>query len=221
MKLFDQCFVTGCDKNTEWMVGWFLEGFTKHNSLPLIFADFGCSEEFLKLIEPCVDAVLDMSHLPDKGWFKKPHTMVEVGKMSRQACWLDTDIEILDDISSVFDYIEPSKLNMCEDRPWSRRRKEEWHNSGVVAFEGVPSILQDWADKTREAPTVGDQEVLHLMMKSPLDRLIYINTLPNEFNWLRLQLLDKEDSPKKKAIHWTGRKGKEEIRRQLEKLKNG
>ena len=39
----------------------------------------------------------------------------------------------------------------------------------------------------------------------------------NEYNWLRLQLVDGHDSNKKRAIHWTGPKGKKEIMRQMEK----
>jgi hypothetical protein len=60
---------------------------------------------------------------------------------------------------------------------------------------------------------VGDQEVLHAMLRDdPLKKRIYIEDLPNIYNWLRIQLLDGQDSSKKKIIHWTGFKGKEHIR---------
>jgi len=62
-------------------------------------------------------------------------------------------------------------------------------------------------------PTVGDQEVLHMMLRDdPLKKRIYIEDLPNIYNWLRIQLLDRHDSSKKKIMHWTGAKGKEHIR---------
>jgi len=46
----------------------------------------------------------------------------------------------------------------------------------------------------------------------PLKKRIYIEDLPNIYNWLRIQLLDGHDSSKKKIMHWTGAKGKEHIR---------
>jgi hypothetical protein len=86
----------------------------------------------------------------------------------------------------------------------------------VVAFRGTPDILIKWADEVSKNPVVGDQEVLHSIIKDPLNRIIYIKDLPNEYNWLRLQIeADKEDSHTKKTIHWTGPKGKEKIKDML------
>jgi hypothetical protein len=50
-------------------------------------------------------------------------------------------------------------------------------------------------------------------MLNPITKMTYISELPNEYNWLRLQVEnDGEDSPKKKIMHWTGEKGNERIR---------
>jgi len=217
MNLFDKCFITGCDSKTEWMLPWFIKNYTAHISIPLVFADFGCSSNILTYANNNVDTILDMTHLSEAGWFKKPATIATVAKLANSACWIDTDFEILQDMGDVFNYFEPSKLNMVEDLPWSKRRGETWHNSGLVGVSGNPKILNKWVETVKTSPIVGDQEVLHSMLKSPLDRIIYINTLPNEYNWLRLQLVDGHDSNKKRAIHWTGPKGKKEIMRQMEK----
>ena len=57
------------------------------------------------------------------------------------------------------------------------------------------------------------------MLGDDLGRRVYIKELPNEYNWLRVQLVnDKEDSTNKKIMHWTGEKGNIIIR---EKIKNG
>lgn len=218
--LHDQCFITGCDKNTEWMLPWFVEKYHKHVSVPLVFADFGCTPQAITLMEGYASTILEMSHLGLDGWFKKPQTILEVSRLSLECCWIDTDFEILGDMGKVFDFIEPNKLNMVEDKPWSKRRGEEWHNSGIVGVKGTPEILNRWSEATYKNPQIGDQEILHSILKTPLDRVIYINTLPNEFNWLRIQLLDGQDSNKKLAIHWTGRKGKMEIKKQMEKSQN-
>ena len=55
------------------------------------------------------------------------------------------------------------------------------------------------------------------MMDSPLTRHIHITDVPNEYNWLRLQVeVDNQNSYNKKIMHWTGHKGKERIRKYIE-----
>lgn len=211
---FDKSFLTGCDQNTEWMLEWFLSNYFRNNFFPMIISDFGMSPEKRSFIQESYPTVewIDLSYLKENGWFKKPKSMISASKLSNQICWIDTDFQILSDISSVFDYVEPDKLCMVEDLPWSSRRKEKWHNSGIVAFSGCPEILSRWAKEIERNPTIGDQEVLHSMLRDPLTRMVYIKDLPTEYNWLRLHLLDGYDSPHKKTVHWTGRKGKEMIR---------
>ena len=76
-----------------------------------------------------------------------------------------------------------------------------------------PQVLRAWVGAVKKNPEVGDQEVLHSIL-DPLLKLTHINDLPNIYNWLRLQLEnDKQDNPNKLVMHWTGRKGKEVIRK--------
>ena len=212
MKSFDKVFLTGCDANTEWMLPWFTRNYMKYNQTPLIFANFGVSEEALNRLSPSCIGIIDLTHLPDKGWFKKPFAMIEASRSANKVCWLDTDCEVMGKLDDIFNYIEPNKLAMADDKPWSTRRGEPWLNSGVVAFEGRPPILEQWAKDVRANPTIGDQEVLHSILNVGLRRQIYTSTLPSEYNWLRLMLQDGFDSNKKKIVHWTGPVGKQHIR---------
>ena len=76
--------------------------------------------------------------------------------------------------------------------------------------------ITQWAWHVENNPQVGDQETLHAMWDSPLSQRIYITDIPNEYNWLRLQLEhDNQNSSRKKAIHWTGQKGKDRIMRMI------
>jgi len=210
-----RAFLTGCDKNTEWMLEWFVKHYKKHNDTPIIFANFGVSNEKLAELNMYgFYAIIDMPIQKGQGWFYKPKAMLEAAELSEEVCWVDTDIHTLGDMSGIFDYVEDNKLCMVEDKPWSARRGEKWHNSGVVAFRGVPDILRKWEKECSNKPQVGDQEVLHEMMRiTPMMRMMHISDAPNKYNWLRIQLMDGQDSPNKVAMHWTGPKGKLQIQK--------
>ena len=211
-----RCFITGCDANTEWQLEWFLKNYLKHNDTPIVFADFGVSEEMRSWIHQ-VSEFSEIIEIPKQrvgGWFYKPTALL--ASPCVETCWIDTDIEVLGDMSGVFNYLEDNKIGMVEDKPWSKRRGEKWHNSGVVAIRGKPAMLHKWANECRGRPKVGDQEVLHdIVNLNPLMRLTHITDLPNIYNWLRIQTIDGEDSNKKLAMHWTGQKGNDVIRKKM------
>jgi hypothetical protein len=213
MKSFDRLFITGCDSTTEWMLPWFLENFRKHNQTANIFVcNFGISDKAYD--EYCIlaDGIIDMTSSKLSGWFKKPSSMVEASHYANYICWLDTDCEVRSSLQTVFEYCETNKLTMAVDQPWSTRRLETWHNSGVVAFKGRPSILDEWKQATETNPKEGDQEILHKVLGNELRRMIHINDLPKTYNTLRLDLIDNTAPRDIKVMHWTGHKGKAHIR---------
>ena len=206
---YDRAFLTGCDKNTEWMLEWFFNNYRQHNSLPFIFANFGVSKEKLEWAKTKFHAILNMTGVKEKGWFKKPRSMLY--EPAKKLVWIDTDCEILSNIENIFDLLEPKKLAMVEDKPWSQRRGEIWHNSGVVGMVNKPIILHQWCQNVHDDPNVGDQEVLHSML-NPITKISYIKDLPNEYNVMRIQVELDNYKGNKKIIHWTGKKGKQRIR---------
>lgn len=226
MKRLDRCFLTGCDSNTEWMLPWFLDNYRKTNLTPIVFCDFGVSEKMLKWCERNFDDIVYYEtferythEIYGPRWLLKPLAMIETD--AHKKVWIDTDCEVLGNISGIFDCLIEHKLSMVQDHPWSKRRGSTWHNSGVVGMIGNPKILFDWQMECRvkSKEITGDQEVLHGMMEdNPMKRWTYINDLPNKYNWLRIQLIDGEDSPDKLVMHWTGAKGKDIIRG---KIRNG
>ncbi len=193
---YSNLFISGCDKNARWMQKWFERNFKKHNpNADLKIYDF------------------DKEFSESAGWFKKPAAMLDAAKQANKVCWIDIDCHIKDNVEAIFDYTEPNKLCMVEDVPWSKRRGETWHNSGVVAFENNPPILKMWYDMVVQNPSVGDQEVLHEYVRQGMNRLIYIKDLPRQYNTLRLDVLDNTTPKNIKIMHWTGAKGKQEIKR--------
>ena len=213
MKSYDEAFVTGCDEKHEWMLEWFFKNYKKYmEDVPLIFANFGLTPEGLKLVRENVHAVMNLKTFEEKGWFKKPMSMIK--SPSKKTVWIDLDCEIRDDIRDLFDILEPNKLNMVEDKPWTTRGQELWHNSGVVGFIDKPPILYHWAKAIRDDPVQGDQEVLHLML-NPITKIAHINDLPNEYNVLRLQTEVDGYGGAIRVMHWTGQKGKDKIKAML------
>ena len=218
--MYDKAFITGCDSNTEWMLPWFVKHYMKHNNTPLLFADFGISPEMRTWVDISgIAEVVNVNKQNTNGWFLKPQCMIN--SPSKYTCWIDTDIHILGDMSGVFDSVVAEKLSMVEDKPWSKRRKQIWHNSGVVAFKDKPKILLDWEVQCRLNAKVGDQEILHEMVGQGINRLRFIENLNNKYNWLRIQLLDGQNNPDKIAMHWTGYKGKLEIQKLMYNEKSG
>jgi len=207
-----ELFVTGCDKNSEWMLEWFLENFRRHNKTPIAFSDFGVSESTKTWVRKNFDVYFEVPKIKLTGrtWFYKPSSLIKAPSIHK--VWIDTDCQVLKPIDDIFSHLVMHKLSMVADRPWMRRRKEIWYNSGVVGVSYIPKILKKWDENCMKQKAVGDQEVLHLMLNEPLTKQIYINELHNKYNWLRLQLKDGEDSKDKCVIHWTGPKGKEKIR---------
>jgi len=219
-----QVILTGCDSNTEWQLPWFLENLWKHNpEVNVIIANFGMTydpmDKFIVGSEEEL-SVIDLSKQDGrKNWFKKPEAMVRASELADKVVWMDTDCEVLGDISQIFDLIVPNTLGMIEDRPWSRRRPDQgrWFNSGVVAFEGLPDILPKWRD-TCMMGGQGDQETLHEMfMGNDILKMKNINQLPHRFNTLRLDIADNIVFEKPLVVHWTGPVGKQNIKRKMGK----
>lgn len=215
---FDRAFLTGCDHKTEWMLPWFVEGFRKHNpDVKMSLADFGMTDEMMEWAVASKEfhSIGQMDREMGQGWFLKPSAML--GTPYKEVCWIDNDFEIRGDMTEIFSYIEDQKLCMVEDKPWSKRTGEKWHNSGIVAFRGKPPILREWAQLCAEKPVRGDQETLHANMDS-LRKAIYITDAPQKFNWMRLLFVDGAKLDKDiRGIHWTGQKGKEKIKELMAK----
>lgn len=211
--------ITGCDNNTEWMLPWFLKNYKKHNDTPIAIFDFGMSEGMLKWCDANFDDVLKSKHnSTNKSWFNKPFAIDTASDRFESVAWVDTDCEIVGDISDIFDYAEDGKLSVSPDLPWLARRPEtRWFNTGVVVSKGKPQILRAWVNTCLRLPEVknpmyGDQDVLCGMLKDDIFVFANIVKLPNIYNVLRLQHEDGTIPANPKIFHWTGPKGKEIIK---------
>jgi len=208
---YDECVLTGCDETSEWQLTWFLNNYVMHERRPLIVSDWGMSEEMVARMaqHPSVTGIMNLRKSKDKGWFNKPIAMFN--SPARKTLWLDTDCEIKRSLTPLFKQIVPNKLSMVEDKPWTTRRGETWHNSGVVGYIDRPEILHTWCNAIRANPNIGDQEVLHGLL-NPITRITHINDLPQEWNVVRLATDEDGYTGRISIQHHTGAKGKKKIK---------
>lgn len=209
-------FLTGCDSNTEWQLPWFVKNFHHHCDEDLVIADFGMTERMLEFAQ---ENSVQVMKCKSNGWFTKVEAMLKLRTLYQGSyCWLDTDCEVRADPSSIFNWVEPNKLTMVIDHPWSKRRPEmgHWYNSGVVAFQNSPLILEQWYAECKTGRHVGDQEALHSLLGGDLmQKTIHICEAPHKFNVLRIDIIDNNVPKNPVIMHWTGQKGKLEIKKQI------
>lgn len=117
--------ITGCDKNQEWLLPWWWEIYSRHNTYPVAFADFGMSSrakrwcqrrgEILtvqmkdlstkKNTDPAVVDILEGFSLKKiwkmrSSWFKRPLAMLQ--SPFDKSLWLDLDCEVLSSLDAIF-----------------------------------------------------------------------------------------------------------------------
>ena len=209
-------FITGCDKNTEWMIPWWYSHIRK-TGVSLLIYDFGMTESMLEWASLPKDINIGPRLNNGKAaWFNKPDAIKHAIGIFDKVVWVDTDCQVFPGAEDIFDKLVDNKLNMVVDRPWSARDGSTWYNSGVV---GVTThnldILNKWIEICKpKYQHRGDQEALHHYLgNDPLSGLVHINELPNEYNWLRLQ---GEPASPVKIRHHTGQKGKALIKSMME-----
>ena len=222
--------LTGCDSNTEWQLPWFIEKFKKYcrgTDCKLAIADFGMTTEAY------TDAVIQADYVIDfegeGGWFNKVrlfnHTHTVFGE-DANICWMDTDCEMRRCPHAIFNHVEDNKLSMVVDHPWTEKGSPwtpqgdcgPWYNTGVVAYRGRPLILHPWMKECQTGNHRGDQEALYYILnQDPMKRPVNIVEVSHRYNVLRLDLLQERVPDDPCIVHWTGQKGKDEIRRQMSK----
>ena len=220
--------LTGCDKNTEWQLPWFVENFKKFcagTDCKLAIADFGMTTDAYMMAHIDADFVIDFEG--EGGWFNKVrlfnYTYSFFGA-DANICWLDTDCELKRCPHNIFNFIEENKLTMVVDHPWTENGSPwtpqgnfgPWYNTGVVGYIGRPLILFPWMKECESGNHRGDQEALYYILnQDPGARFTHITEGPATYNMLRLDVAQNRGPDDPIVMHWTGHKGKEEIKRQM------
>ena len=221
--------LTGCDSNTEWQLPWFVDNFKRMcvgTGCKIAIADFGMTKEMREYADSNGDYTIDSQG--EGGWFNKVKLFNRTHMLfgnDANVCWLDTDCEMKRCPHSIFNYIQDNKLSMVRDHPWTENgspwtpqgQNSPWFNTGVVAYRGRPLILYPWLKECETGNHRGDQEALYYILnQDPLKKEVNVVEVAHRYNVLRLDLLQERVPDDPCIVHWTGHKGKEEIRRQMQ-----
>ena len=209
----DKSFLVGSDSQLEDLLPWWYFNVKKYNpGIHVTVADFGLSPSGQHWAETHADKVLKYEKHPKLAWFYKPQAMIDCPY--EYTCWLDLDCEVLCPLPEIFNYPTVDRMALTEDVVRGGGF-EFWWAVGVNVVKGKPKILRDWAYHTMLSDLRGDQEVLREMINVNPEYNNMIVKMPLEYQWLRIMLVNGQDSPNKKIIHWTGPVGKQHIRENL------
>lgn len=169
--------------------------------IPVVIADFGLSPQMKESLQGV--EFIKVNKIPDKKtWFLKPQAISQ--SPYKYTCWLDTDCEVKKPIESIFDYACEEKLGLTVD-PYSYRNGWAYWQTGVVVIRDKPKILHHWTQRSLQGIDRGDQEALYALIGTGQR---FVNPMPREYQWLRIDLKEIGKNPKARIIHWTGHKGK-------------
>lgn len=200
--------LVGCDQQQEWLLPWWWKHYSKYNSYPVAFFNFGMSEtasawcrekgqyidllnksDFLKPVS-AENQELWEATLGERiwsfraSWFKKPLACLH--SPFALSCWIDLDCEIRGPLSFLFDSLGTKTeialvKNPVTGRTWNFPN-EITYNSGVIVFRQGAKIIQRWAEAAlkRNHQFMGDQDVLsrEIYLHEP-----FLFELPEIYNW--------------------------------------
>jgi hypothetical protein len=203
-------FLLGSDLSQRKYTEWMLQQLQKVNSqIEVLVADF----ESGKLSDLPAKTFVVQNADSVQGWFKKPFAIDQAHALGyTEVCWLDNDLEIIENIDSIFEYSVLDKLGLAPDGYAIKRTPQTVWNSGVVLSHSRPAVLTDWMQRCLRQKDRGDQEALAAIADGNQKLRNQIFDLPVVFNWLRLMGEPKQSV---KIRHWTGPAGKRHIRENL------
>ena len=213
--------VVGSDLESEWMLPWWFGNYSRHNSFPVTFIDYGMSLEASRWCAERGTLAKLPGRVPTmpKAWFYKPVNFVMC--KAQEILAMDLDTEVRESLTPVFELIGDHPV-AAQDPIIFRRYRHlfqpgRYFNTGVLGAPADHPLILEWGKAVwaRHTEFRGDQELFNLALYERPGA--QITELPERFNRLRVN----GDSPDAAVMHWTGAEGKREIRRQLESAADG
>lgn len=203
-KAFGDGVIVGTDEKQEWMLKWWWDHYSKHNSYPVTFFDLGMSKSARNWCETKGN-ILSFSF--PEGWIKPKEEISEKERLEwekkypgelwegrtewfakpflllkspyQRTVWMDLDCEVRRPIDKLFDFADKEEgfsiLKFKID-------DLEVYNTGVIVTRHGSTIPQKWAKNTEENNHnhFGDETVLMEMLEK---EKIEITPHPLIYNW--------------------------------------
>lgn len=230
--------ICGTDQRQEWLLPWWWSRLKAVNDLPVVFCDFGMSEEAIawcrergevvsiamhpgavaskEKVDPVLVAEWEGCHASyniwdfREVWFTKPLALLSTP--FQKTLWLDLDCEVLQSLDPIFAFCDAeSQLGIMREfhrTHWPRFHPEAIYNSGVIVYEHGSSLIVQWV---KAAMTQTDRFWGDEALLSHLINAeqILVQELPGVFNWRVSQGVNINAV----ICHWLGEGGKVFIRR--------
>jgi hypothetical protein len=221
--------ILGTDITQEWILPWWWDNYSKYNSYPVTFCDFGMTEKAQSWCKERGDLIyVEDQFFPTendftsnskawewqygsrvwtarRAWFKKPQACLKSPYTS--TIWVDLDCEIKANLGALFNLdFGIAKDTLAPELGFTI------FNSGVISFKNR-QIIEQWANKCSEMENVfaGDQEILSFVLqKHKIDEISLI------WNWSRMG----GSNPHAKIIHWHGDIGRQVIEAKMKGWKS-
>ena len=218
--------VVGCNKNLQWLLPWWWERYSYFCSLPVVFFDFGMTEEGLDFCKARGEVVtleeIDPSHFSSEtplwsecygktyetarqGWFKKPLALA--ASPFEISLWLDLDCEVLADVDPIFQYATYGPF-IALTREYTRCMEPyAVYNGGVILYRKNTPLIELFA---REALVMakdfwGDDRLLSFLIDREQFPVIEMDPI---CNWRYGQGIPAQAF----ILHWSGEWGKKYIK---------
>ncbi|NGX60058.1 MAG: hypothetical protein KR126chlam3_01220 [Chlamydiae bacterium] len=207
--MFNRGILLAVDEKLEWLLPWWWNKYSAHNTLPVAFIDFGLSHygrsycrERGEIIDFREDLFLgsSTSHAKKgeilfgknlwtnrKSWVKKP--LAFLATPFERTLWIDIDCEVLTSLDSLFEregeiYLaKETEPSIARDRMLKNIADDEiLYSSGVVLYHKDSPLIEKWAKAVMQQ---GD----HFWSdQHALSRVIHrgqypIHLLEPEYNW--------------------------------------
>jgi hypothetical protein len=215
-----QGIVVGCDRNQEWLLNWWWQHYSQHNSYPVAFIDFGLTKkgiawcrkrgQYLKL--PAHPPLKEVPEHPDTwkrasrervAWFKKPSACLL--SPFPESIWIDLDCEIKGNLEPLFNVLVFGELALAQDVVERLRThtpllpEYTLYNAGVMSFRPDASIISRWVEETlhRNGDFLGDSDVISWLIHKDSPRMIELSAI---YNWHA----GLEPNPEAVMVHYAG-----------------
>lgn len=210
--------LTGCDQSHEWMLKMWWYYYSKTNTYPVTFVNFGMSksaelwcEKRGTVLTPKApkNLIAQKKDIPSRRWkkwektytdiiwtkrpiwFLKPHAVYQ--SPFKKSIWLDLDTFVIKPLTPLMEASDETGIAMCHCYDQFN------FNTGVISYQTSLPLIKQWADTTHTLnhQFIGDQETMNYLIQT---QKIPVKIMPSIFNQRFQYGISKETF----IIHFTG-----------------